>query len=692
MSKNLVALAILGTVHSAPSVLAQIPVTDAGAIQVLEQIKQDTGNILSDTNDINASTEQTMKNTDVMRAVLVEKQKMILALNQITLLQQNGKVLTEVAPTDQIVSSIAQMVSSPEAMPKAITLGQMPQLSAPSQAISQVESLANGAAGRDGSGLGQDFSGWLGGGGGSGGLGGLTGGGGAGGGGNSWGVLDLAKQGAGLVDKAGKVISEVSGIFAAIDQMVYTGKAFIGTNWADVEQVAGMFSTTIAEDRILPAVQIPVVGRLASTLQDARGGYQTLIASKQRFDGNGSSSRGTQQLDPRANQLLDGTQSFQNSFVSGTDAARRAQQAQMGDGLFVRAETDLDAAYYHMVQKGSPAQRFAFRAATTRDSGLAYDPTIGEFDPSERVQSTNLNNSMSGGAYNAVERFRMAAQTNDPNAYRGFAATLAPVAATIVASAQPGKRLAISPQLVEEASKMAPLNLRSFGRLSDLANPNAEEYFAAILDMIDAKYGPKYLPAANTGEPNPAIVTVSLPSKQANEYEQRMKASDLRISQNSRMLNICVSTINYTQKALEAASRLRAALQGIASSSNQSNALESVPAMIQNTDNSILFLQRQISDYSLEVERLSKERNAELSTRADFVRDSYDSLEKNALARMHRVLLARYAGDSAPNPATSPSANQSAPPPTANQSAPLRPSYQSAETGRPLGDGAGVAP
>jgi hypothetical protein len=580
---------------------------------------------------IEADTDRTMKNTEVIRSVLVEKQKLALALNQISLLQTNGKVLTEVAPTSQIVSQVNDMVSNPTSVPKPITLGKMPSLAKPSDAIRHIKDLVQKPSqmANQVQSLGSDFIGWF-----SGAADTLTS--------SPWGVLDLADQGVGFFDQAGNFVSSVSAIFGAIDQMVYTGKTFIGTNWGNIDDVAGLLGSQIALDRKLPFVELPVTGRLAETIYDARSGYQQL-----------------QNMQRRMETIRQGAQNYfaANSvgsrFVAGSDAAQREVAYAFADGVYVRPETELDAAYFHLVQTGTPAERLAFEAATTMKYGSCYDPVVGWFQDGEKLPDVNLNETLSNGAFGAVERYRVATNSKMKNGYDTFASTLAPVAVQILAGAEPGKKIIVSAALVKEAKKAQPLNLKQYGSLAALANPAAEQLFAYELDVIEARQGLRLRPIANTGNNN-GIVVVGLPKAQASEYTERIKASDVRVSENSRMLNICVATINYTQNALEAATRLRAALVGVAELSTQYNALETVPAMIQNCDNTILFLQRQVSDYSLEIERLKKERNNELSARAEFVRQTRVDLERNARSRISSALLSATA-----KPAATPVPNES---------------------------------
>lgn len=581
--------------------------------------QQDIPAIKQYTGETAANTAQTALNTDVIRSILVERQKLTLALNQISLLQDNGIVLSTVAPTDQIVEQVRLMTENSDSKVGELSLGTMPSLKSPSQAIDHVrgilDTMRNTYSGA--SQMWQSTQSWY-----STASSGIA---------NPWGVVDLAASGAGLVDQAGNVINNVSAIYSRIDRMVYTGRELIGTNWGDINSIVGVLGTPISEDLTLPTMVVPVSGKLLATLQDARTGY-----SQTRSVIN----RGSQVID-RGNQIIQGalgatgydsSSPYLRAFVPGSDAHQRAAAYMVSDGLFLRPPSELDGAYFAMVQSGTPTDATVFQAATTIGNGSAYDSVVGWFASDEKRHRNNLNQTLSSGAYGAVQEFQAATRNNQPNAYARFAATMAPALPAILAGAESGKRLNITPEMVHMAEAMPPLNLSAFPPIASITTPVTDDEFEREILAYEEAVGRRIMMPASATQAG--VLTIGLSGRQAEEYTSRIGASDGRLTQNNRMLNIMVSTLNYSQKALEANTRLRGAFAGLASMMTEANALESVPAMIQACDAMTLYLQRQISDYSLEVERLMKDRHTELSVRAGIANQAREKLARESRSRI----------------------------------------------------------
>jgi hypothetical protein len=602
-----------GLVLSMLSALGQVAV-----VHVEDGQWMDVKQIKSFADNIDASTAATKANTDVMRAVMAERQKAVLALNQIALLHDTGLVLLTVGPTDQIAAELSEMVGDPNSNPKSISLRAMPALSSPSSAIAPFKSLRNSITGVTGqiqslwgqvSSLPSDMLGAAGSG--------------------PFGLLDAADMGFQVFDSAGNLITQISGIVSRFDALVYTGKKFIGTDWTDIDGVMGMLGAVISLDREVPVLTLACGGQLLSAVEDARSGWYR--ARHLYYQGRGLLNDG--------GNLIDNAGSL---FQANSDAARREQLYQFGDGLYVRPQSDIDGAYAALVQRGSGAQQMAFYSSVTRNQGVTYDPIVGNFTDGDRANTYNLNNSLSGGAYFAVEAFNQR-KGGGANPYAEMAAVLAPALPVVGPRVAAGEKLVATTEDIALAQTLPPIDLRGYPRLTF----SPEEEDKLIQGICDAGYGLRLLRrvSSQASATSTSVLAVTLTEKEKAEYLARMDASDVRMKQNSRMLNIATQCINYTQRALEAVSRLRSALTGIAGEATQLNALETVPVMIQNCDQMVLFLQRQATDYSMEVERLLKERNAELSTRAAFRRNALNTLRETCSARVGAALLSKDASD-----------------------------------------------
>lgn len=650
------AIGILGGLVVAAA-QAQIPVTDVAAQMQLSRIQQDTSKIKSDviairdhTNKIATESELIRGNTDVMRAVMAEKQKFIMALNQMDLLHQTGLVLLKAAPTDQIMSEVTAMTdgayTNTLTQPGSIGMPNMPTVGNPINSVRPFRDLSGRI--RNAIGSGSNIGGSA---------------------RNVWNsvqsiwanpgsttpftVLDLADSAYGVGDAAADTYGSVAGIFSSIEQVYYTGKRFIGRDWTNVDGIVGVRGVPISVDRTPPAVMMGADGSFRSALTDAASGFQsTKRAYLARFgNGRGTGAPGSAPSnpgDPLDEDFLGnvgpadgdgGDDPFAPAaagFQAGTDAAARLHRYQVNEGIYLRPQSDLDGAYNELVANGTAAEQMAFWSATTYHHGTTYSPLVGNFHDGERVNPFNLNDTLSGGAFFAVEEYN-ALKGQSGNPYSDMARTLAPSMTAILAGTQQGQRLEVASDDIARAKKMQPVNLRAFKPLA--YNP-ADLPESTMIAMARSGHFPTATVSAGGGTAS-SVVTVGLTDPEQDEFDGRILKSDIRLSENYRMMNICQSMLTYSNDAITAISRLRAALTGISSEMTELNAIETVPGLIMMCDQMILFLKRQHADYSLEIERLRKESNVELAARGNWWRKTEDMLRKSATTRINHALMSQ---------------------------------------------------
>lgn len=525
--------------------------------------------------------------TRAMRTVQEARQRVIVALAQMRLLQEHGLVLLRMGPAAEIVGQTEAFWAQPDAEPQPVLLAEMPALTSPVSIVNdfkglledsrnlytQGKSLWNAVKG-----LNAGFS--------------L----------NPSGLLQLADAGWTLFDETQKTANAAVGVYYKVENLIWTGRRFIGADWGHIDHIVGFLGATIDLDREIPAAILPISARLASALESARTGSP--VASQN----NGA-------LAGRGNSL----------FVAGSNAAQREEAYRIAESMYLRPESPLDSAWVHMVARGGGASAMQFYAAVSGAGGITYDPAIGYFRDGERRNRFNLNNGLSGGAHKAVARFYRENRRAGANPFDRFARTLAPILGDLLRGLEIGQPVRITEADVHRAGSMRPPALSGFPRLAE---------WMPLLDMRGWAVEKRWRLWRRVGNGVENVLVVKPTLRQQEEYAARIRASDTAIRRNRRQAYMAIAMLNYCQAAMEAASHLRAALQGIAGTLTAINAVESIPVMIQNSDHFIAYLQQMIAWYGGESGRLQQEQHDLLSGRARHVQAARDELQRSASLRV----------------------------------------------------------
>jgi len=563
----------------------------------------------SDVDSILSHAARTDANIAQIRMVQECRQKVVLALAQMRLLQDQGLVLMKVGPAAGVVAEAERMLTGSTDEPKELAIAAMPSLTSPMAIIDDFKALLDDAKSLYQQGVGfltslQNFQSVVSG---------LQ---------SPWGILDVVDSGMRVLDGFDQLTGQTAGIVYKVDELVWTGRRFIGTDWTDVDSIMGLLGTTLDLERELPALVLPVSGRLARTLEDARAGYQQTMEMLQR----GTSVY--QEAGEVAGQIG-------GWFGASSESAVRQRRYAVADGIWLRRECRLDGAYAMLVQKGTGAGAMEFASALTDSHGIVYEPSVGYFPDGDRVSAADLNNSLSGGARGAVDRFLADRQLAIENPFASFARAVAPVVREKSLAVSAGQPLRLGAADVAAAS----------GRHVDFSRfPSLSATASSLEDWAVALWTSCQLDWRRVGTGG-SVVVIKPTASQSEEYGQRLAASDRMMRNNRRQTAVSLAMLNYSQAALEAASSLRAALDGIAGTLTALNAVEAVPMMVQNCDSLILYIQQLVAFYGSECGRLALEQHAILSARADSVRSSRENLERDASLRVAALVTNRWKRD-----------------------------------------------
>ena len=571
---------------------------------ILGNIKGDTGGILAD--------------TQVMRQILEQRQQILLQLAQMSALQKFGDVLTQ-APTDSIVQNITQMLSNPsnEVSPIASGAGLITgggSLSSPgssgastgntngiSQSGNNGSSLINSgissflsqasSMGGFGSSFGSDA--------------GLN---------SNLGISSLA----GAANTASQTVSQFNNLgsmltsslgsvggIQGIGNLSFNGSQFCNLNWGNIDNIQSYLGAPISMDRQIPQYMMTVNSGVSQSLASIR-----------------SQASGALSLGGLLSSSIEG-QTLKKFIVS--------------DGIVMRPQTKLDGAYYAMVQKGGNASRIQFLAAVTDGDGITYDPYLGKVHGGRALAfNYNLNDVLSAGAYNAVSDYNKKNGITG-NVYSDFARVLSPLLPDIFNGAKPGMAITVKEDLVKRAKAMPPIDLSKYKGLavSDFESDNQKIEITLAKANIHIY---QRCQATSDGSGSQTIV-ISPMQRDQDEYNARIQASDNRISQNQRLLNVNTAMMNYCNAALSRMKTLRQSYQELAKILNNTNANETIGTLIGQCDSTILSLQNQTASYAIGIENILKTRNEEMVNRAKYVRECQNVNETTASARLSKLII-----------------------------------------------------
>jgi len=356
-------------------------------------------------------------------------------------------------------------------------------------------------------------------------------------------------------------------------------------------------------------------------------------------------------LNPQQKETL--RQALKSSVRNGRSSYHQASTAQgnpfeLAPGVFVRPRTEADDLYEKMVLNGTPASEATFWASAAVYGGSQYDPTRGFSKEGKFAPAVNMNDVLSGGAYEAVERYNKSkGLTRNP--YGQFAKAVAPILGDKLTGLEAGRKLHFTAEEVKKGEAAA----RSQG-LSSLDIPSSPEEWKAVFarsekahgDWIKAQFAPLAGGSSTTSgqsgnreeEPEAVFVGFGLGANDTREYTSKILANSTRLSENNKSLLISVLTVKYNQECLEKVVTLEEELKRLSDSADNESIIEVLPVMRQNAQNTILVIQNRIAQLQAQVEEQLKARHDTMVQRQEIVESYRKKISETGMGQIERLL------------------------------------------------------
>ena len=345
-----------------------------------------------------------------------------------------------------------------------------------------------------------------------------------------------------------------------------------------------------------------------------------------------------QTLYPASPSYLQMLKSAGYNIPTGTVTANGEKVA---DGIYLRRQAPYDAAYVKMVERGTGVSKMQFYSAISQADVVTYSAIAGNSQSGYGFRSSiNMNDALSGGAYNAVSAYNSQVG-GGPNPYATFAPTVAPLLPDFANNVSPSNILEIPSNAVNSAKSVPPINLMACGTLEEARGKKEMTRFAAIFAPFDRhkKDSDEYMKVQDTGATSqPMVMVFGLTKSQNDDLMARVRNSDTQVQQGRSVIVMDQLMLQYSRNVLTASNNLRNALQKTSSNMTNQNAIESVAMMIQNCDNMALVLQRQIADYATDIQRLLTEQHKELVARDEVVSKAVDDVNSSVDAKAQALV------------------------------------------------------
>lgn len=305
-------------------------------------------------------------------------------------------------------------------------------------------------------------------------------------------------------------------------------------------------------------------------------------------------------------------------------------------GLYVRPKTDADALYEEMVlgPNATAGSQTAFFAAAAVYAGSQYDPIRGFSAKAEYNLPVNINNMLSRGAYEAIDKYnRENGIPTTENPYGNFGKSIAPVISDIVMSSAPGRQLVITQKDLDRASTMKGISFNGAPSTADgwrdlfARSARAEEEFIRVATT------------GSTGAESDVFVVFGLNKGDTQTYNSKILESSTRLSQNNKTLLTQCCLLKYNQDALEKVIALEEALASLSSSATKENVVEMLPMLRESVQNTILVLQNRIGQLQAQIDSLLKDRHEALVQRQGVVEMYQKKIEDNSKGQVERLLM-----------------------------------------------------
>jgi hypothetical protein len=422
------------------------------------------------------------------------------------------------------------------------------------------------------------------------------------------------------------------------EQLTFNGANFQGGNFGFTDNTANFAGLPISADREPPQMLIPLTGSSTAILTGADTAYST---------------------SPAAQGVVSG-------FNSIYPSARPIARTMIADGVIVRQAQPFDNLYLAKVQEGSARSKMEFwglqDGLATR--GLTYHPVTGVRTIKEAAQARfDPTNTLSGGAYAAVEdynrRARIAGGQQVRNVYANYAYYVTP-GLIVAGQVQAGKRIDITPQVIDAAKRIGPRY--------DTNVPNRIAEAAQIDTLVPHRLAQRdrgLIPVQNvttipnqqqmlyqgvnvnpTNVPPPyqgqgvAVVGLSLP--QTENYLNQIFSNDQRLAMNQTISGITATMIDYINKIQQGLMMIRSALQLMRQASSFFNALEGVTHALNVIDQTLAKIQSDIHEYTTKIFSYLDGKQIILSDRNNIVQTAQNTLATVAQDKVALAMQAQY--------------------------------------------------
>jgi hypothetical protein len=422
--------------------------------------------------------------------------------------------------------------------------------------------------------------------------------------------------------------------------LTFNGSNFQGGNFGFSDNLANFAGLPVSADREPPSMLVPLSNSANAIMTGAVSASST---------------------NPAMQRLAAG-------FNALYPSAQPVAQTMIADGVIVRQAEPFDNLYIAKFQEGSAKSKMEFWGLQDglQTKGLAYHPLTGIRRLRDAAQTRfDPTNTLSAGAYAAVQQFNQTARTTGArqvkNSYANYAYYVTP-ALIATTQIQPGQRIEITPEVVAAAKRIGPrydtnvpnciaqaaeidtlvphrLALRTNG-LTPVQNVTSAP--AQVQTFQGISVNPSNVPPSYQGQ-GVAVVGLSLP--QTQNYLNQILSNDQRLAMNQTITGITSTMMDYINKIQQGLVMIRQALQLLRQASSFFNALEGVTQALNVIDQTLAKIQKDIHDYTTKIFSYLDGKQIVLSDRNNIVQTAQNALATVAQDKVAVAMQAQYWGN-----------------------------------------------
>lgn len=390
-----------------------------------------------------------------------------------------------------------------------------------------------------------------------------------------------------------------NGQVRAVDptQLSFDGENLVGDNYSFVSNLTGINGLPIGMDMQAPT---RLVG-LSQSQSNIMGNFMNLSQSG-RLPSSGSG--------------FDPTSWIQKAVpgISRNDVSALGSVTGMvaGNGITVRDfEPVLDSVFDHVSKSNDKNKKVAVEARKIlRD----YSPLFGSRIPRRGDNPFDLDNLVTGGAYQAVGSFQNSqGLPSSANPYNGFSQDMMGPIMAKVKTTKPGEPLIISAEEVAAFQNGTADNLNKDPLPQDPSQIRSADLFS----------NEDTASAANA--PARKVAAVGLPEEALNQRQQDLDASNKRLAQIQVQYRKTEDVRSYTMGVIDELNKLVGQAQEIRKALNEKSAVPEVTQAVIDLQAEITRQQRFVYQLSKDMDELAHNRYEVLKDRQDIV-DRYDAL------------------------------------------------------------------